>query len=164
LSYGFFYQVTGATLFGGNGEQAAITRLAPGGVADTIQLDLTQQPVTEVLKDALEHNYRAAYERNPKRFEGPPNSLWEGEFMPNVPAYAGISTDADGNLWLRAWQLPYSGEPVAYNVFNNSGKQIARIKIPSDGTLAAIRRNDVLLIEQDSMDVQYVRRYDLIRH
>jgi hypothetical protein len=71
--------------------------------------------------------------------------------------------DPAGYLWLRQWQLPYSDEQVPYHVITPSGDQIARVTIPHAAILAAIGRDAVLLIERDSLDVQYVRRYNLIR-
>jgi hypothetical protein len=159
LASRFSYALMGDTLFGGNGEGPWLLRLTPGKGVDTVRLDDTPRPVTQAIKDAYADAYRAEFKRNPRIFEGPPEELFEGEYVENLPAFVRVLSDGAGHLWLQQWQLPFSGESTRYHVYSTSGRAVARVAIP--GRILDIRGSRVALLSVDSLGVESVRIHEI---
>jgi len=163
LSGRFTYDVAGDTVFAGNGDGPWFLRIVPGSRPDTVRFSHAAVPVTPELKEQYASAWRAEFARNPQRFEGAVERLFEGEYVSHLPTYTHLFHDPVGALWMRQWAMPFSGDSGLFNVYSTQGRQLARIAIPSTGWIADIRNDRVALIETDSLGVQYVRVYDIIR-
>jgi hypothetical protein len=160
----FVHVVAGDTLFAGNGEGPWLLRIVLGSAPDTIRIPQTLAPVTPAIRDAYAAAWRAEYARRPEIFEGPPDDLFDGEYATHLPAYTSLVHDGAGGLWLGQWALPFDPEPRWFHVYSTRGRPIARIAIPWRARIGDIRGNRVALIESDSLGVEYVRTYDIIRN
>jgi hypothetical protein len=159
----FVYAVAGDTVFGGNGDGSWFLRIVPGSPPDTIRFPHAPIPITSAFKEEYANAWRAEFARNPRIFEGQVEELFEGEYAPHVPAYTELLHDPAGALWLRQWAMPFSRDSARFHVYSTGGRPIARLAIPSTSRVADIGRERVALIEADSLDVEYVRVYDIVR-
>jgi hypothetical protein len=160
----FAHDVGGDTVFAGNGAGAWVLRIVPGSAPDTITLEQREPvPLTEATRDAYAAAYRAEYARRPEIFEGPIDEFIEGKYPPHLPAYTGILYDGAGGLWLRQWQLPFVDDSVRFDVYSTRGRAVARFALPVASRIADVRGNRIALVETDSLGVEHVRVYDLVK-
>jgi hypothetical protein len=163
LTMRFEFVTLGDTVIGGNGEGQFLLRVVRGSAPDTIWLAGTAVPVTDSLKAAFAQAYRDEFARNPKIFEGRVDDMFEGEYAEFLPAYTRVTSDAAGRIWLGQWSLPFSRDSVWFHVYRSSGEPIARIRIPQDNWLMHLGADHISFVESDSLGVQYVRVYDILR-
>ena len=164
LNSRFVHAVVGDTIFAGNGEGPWLLRIVAGSPPDTIHIPQALVPVTPAVRDAYAAAWRAEYARRPEIFEGPPEELFEGEYATHLPAYTSLLHDGAGGLWLGQWALPFDRAPRWFHVYSTRGRPIARIALPWSARIGDIRGDRVALIESDSLGVEYVRAYDIIRN
>ncbi len=163
LTMRFEFVTIGDTVIGGNGEGQFLLRMVRGAAPDTIRLAGTPVRVTDSLKAAFAQAYRDEFARNPKNFEGRLEDSFEGEYAEFLPAYTRVTSDAAGRIWLGQWSLPFSRDSVWFHIYRSSGEPAARIRMPRDTWTVHVGADHVSLVESDSLGVQYVRVYDIIR-
>jgi hypothetical protein len=169
-SYYFRYTVVGNDLAGGNGITDGLIAVTPTGstattVVDTIPLPGEARPFTAELKGEYEEALRADYAvRGSKYYEGTLESNWPEEYAPQAPRFVGIESDADGQIWLQRWDARYGrlGAPLEYEVITRAGRHVASMKLPTDSRFMWAGRGEILLLERDSLDVQYLRLYKIV--
>jgi hypothetical protein len=158
----FTYAVIGDRVYGGNGEESHLEVVAAdGGRPDTIPLGLPRSAVTAAMRSALADTIRAEYARTPR--ERPVEHYLSGEFPDRLPAFGRVLSDVAGNLWLAA--SPYAGtaREMDYLVFSTAGEQIARIRLPAVTAPIWLDRDEVVMVQQDALDVEYVNVYRILR-
>ena len=159
----FEFVTFGDTVIGGNGEGQFLLRVIRGAAPDTIRLAGTPVRVTDSLHAAFAQAYRDEFARNPGLFEGRLEDAFEGEHAEFLPAYTRVTADAAGRLWLGQWRMPFSSDSAWFHIYRSSGEPLARIRMPQDTWLMHLGADHVSLVESDSLGVQYVRVYDIIR-
>lgn len=88
--------------------------------------------------------------------------LAEMPFPETMPAYSQLSTDEDGNLWVRDY-TPIGHELATWSVFNAAGELIATLSMPARLGVDQIGRSFVLGRWRDDQDVEHVVMYRLIK-
>ncbi len=104
--------------------------------------------------------------------EAPPDlvrSIIEDTFSPNVlpqflPALGNVVLDENGRFWVSAFRPPLDlwNEAGAWHILDPSGHPLARVRLPMNARIAAVRQNRVALIMRDSLDVEHLRVFRLL--
>jgi hypothetical protein len=88
---------------------------------------------------------------------------WRGMPVPGtMPAYEGLTSDDDGNVWVRPYAPGGATAPAAM-VFDSSGVLLGRIAMPAGWYSTHIGGAFVLGVWRDPDGAEYVRLYRLIR-
>ena len=171
-SYYFRYAIVSDRLIGGNGfgpslrSVRVVKNSSAGAISvafDTLPYPRKGEPFSADLQLAYERALRADYEANRNRYEGTVESYIQ-PYPETTPACVNITADADGHVWLERWTPEY-GRAVArlqYDLVTVNGAHIATVALPSGSQLLWSGKGQVLLLQRDDMDVQYVRLYDLV--
>jgi hypothetical protein len=164
-SYAFHYAVAGDALVGGNGLGDTLIVVSRAGTSRTIRLPGDAVPYTRELQLLREQAIREDYAaRGERAYHGDVESNLPRAYPPNLPRHVGIRADAAGRLWLERWTPRYghAGAPAEYHVLDPDGELIATLMLPPGARLLWPGEDSVLLLERDSLDVQYVRSYPLL--
>jgi hypothetical protein len=81
-----------------------------------------------------------------------------------APRFVNMFADADGRIWLQHWTPEYgrSAARVEYDVITAAGRHVANIELPIGSSILWSGDAQVLLLERDTLDVQYIRLYDVV--
>jgi hypothetical protein len=176
-SYAFRYAIIGNRIAGGNGTLDGLVVATIDGPAtspafattvaiDTVPLPGEPRPFTPELQAAYVDALRADYEARGSRFyEGSLESNMPDEFPDVAPRFVNVLGDDDGLVWLGQWDPAYGrlGAPIRYDVMNPVGEHLAGITLPTSAYPLWAGAGHLLLLETDSLDVQYVRLYRIDR-
>jgi hypothetical protein len=173
-SYAFRYVVVGDRLIGGDGLRSRLVSVslatADDAISDrsfdTIPLPREPEAFTAELRTAYEDALRADYElRGSRGYEGSLESHLGGTYPATAPGFVNMFADADGHVWLQRWTPDYgrTGARLDYDVVTQDGAHIASIELPTGSRLLWAGNGQLMLLERDDLDVQYVRLYDLVR-
>jgi len=90
-------------------------------------------------------------------------SLAETKFPLTIPAHGNrMYADALGNLWLQEYRAG-TVDPFRWSIFDPTGLWLGIVETPAGFTVNEIGEDYVLGIWQNSLDVQHVRMYGLVR-
>lgn len=78
------------------------------------------------------------------------------------PAYSQIRIDADGDIWVGSYEL-LRRPPVRWAVFDPRGVLLGEVAVPTDFTVYQIGADFVLGSRADSLGVQHVELYPLVK-
>ncbi len=72
--------------------------------------------------------------------------------------------DENGRLWVSAFRPTTDlwNEEDAWHILRPSGHPLARVRLPMNARIAAVRQNRVALIMRDSLDVEHLRVFRLL--
>jgi hypothetical protein len=158
----FEFAVVGDTIVGGNGEGQFLLRVA-GNAQDTVRLGGVAIPITDSIKSEIARSYRDEFARNPKMFEGRIEEAFEGQYADVLPAYTRVTSDAAGRIWLGQWAVPHGVDSMTFHIYTQRGEPVARIRLPRANWVSHLGADHLTLVESDSLGVQYVRVYDILR-
>jgi hypothetical protein len=170
-SYYFRYVTVDNRLIGGNGYGSGLHSVeftiddnkgTVSTVMDTVQLPRSGQPFSPELQAAYTQALREDYD--PNRYEGTLESYMDPPLPDTAPAFVNIASSVDGNVWLERWtpERSRSGAQRVYDVITVSGDHVKTVSLSPGSRLLWADGRQVLLLERDDLDVQYVRLYDLI--
>src|SRR5690606_17712139 len=77
------------------------------------------------------------------------------------PYWGSAIVDLAGNLWVSSYGSPSA--PRVWTVFDTEGRRISQVQLPPKLRVTEIGADYVLGVEQDDLDVEYVRLYPLTR-
>jgi hypothetical protein len=81
-----------------------------------------------------------------------------------MPTFADLLSDAEGRIWLRDFAPVWVDETeYAWTVFGTDGRVERRVKTPVDLRVLQVGPDYVTGVERDSLDVEYVAVYRLVR-
>jgi hypothetical protein len=162
-SYGFSYQVVGDRFIGAHSLAGSLTVIGPAG-SDSIIVPFPEVPFSPGLPAEYEAALREDYAtRGARKFEGSLESNLPRAYAPTTTRVLNMRATADGDLWLMKWTPRYNrvGWLPEYAVIDLEGRHIANIALPAEMQVLWSNRLQVLAVEQDSLDVPYVRLYDI---
>lgn len=79
-----------------------------------------------------------------------------------MPAFAGLHTDALGYLWVERYRRPGEAAPV-FDILDPGGALVGRVAIPDGSEILEIGTDDLLVLQRDELEVEYVRLLELRR-
>jgi hypothetical protein len=85
------------------------------------------------------------------------------EFPPTFPAFADMTEDSDGNIWVRDFAVPWDDGPQAWSVFTADGESITRVRIPDGLDIQDIGADYVMGLWRDDLEVEHIRAHRLTR-
>jgi hypothetical protein len=120
------------------------------------------------LTDELVEEVRREVEKNLEAGGGLPPDVYDRVFgallspdllPPRLPALGQVLLDDTGRLWVSPFELMKSrwGQEDAWHVLDESGHPLARVALPSNAYLAAVKRDRIAVVTRDSLDVQHLR-------
>jgi len=83
-------------------------------------------------------------------------------FPEEMPAHGRLVTDAGGNLWVAHYRPDDEGQPQ-WDVFDPDGRWLGVVETPATFAVHEIGDDYVLGVYRDELDVEYVRKYALIK-
>jgi hypothetical protein len=94
-------------------------------------------------------------------------------FAEELPVFSELMVDADGNVWVRQYQVNHGFTTLQYRrtfevpsewvVFDPTGRWLGEVEMPAGFTALEIGDDFVLGITRDEFDVEYIRVYDLVK-
>ncbi len=88
--------------------------------------------------------------------------LDEMDVPPSRPAYGDILTDRRGNVWLAEY-VRYPAVPESWTVLDVPGRLLGVVRMPARFRLTEVGDDYVLGVWRDDSDVEYVRKYGLLK-
>jgi hypothetical protein len=168
-SFGFTYTTLGDELIGGQNQADGLIAIHSGSHhVDTIPLPGERRPFNAELQaefeQALRDDYAARGSEARRYYEGSVESNLPDAYAPHVPRFVGIKSDTKGRLWLQQWSVRFGllGAPQSFTVLSRAGKHLANLQLKPDSRLLWAGDRQVLTLDHDSLDVQYVRLYDVV--
>lgn len=163
-SHNFLYAPAGDVVIGGNGESNEVVLIRPGPPArpaqiDTLRLSIEPEPFTPAVREAIVQAYRDEQERRPETFHGDAQSYVTGESPDRIPAFSRLVADETGRLWARRWEPPFHAGPMVWRVFDTSGEQVARVRLPARSRLMWAGEDQILVLMRDEFDVERLELY-----
>jgi len=96
----------------------------------------------------------------PERHPSIRQSLEEMPAPNTLPAYGGVVSDSQGNLWVGGWAM-YPEIASQWTVFDGEGCWLGEVELPPTFSPMDIGEDWLLGVEQDDLDVEYVTLYSL---
>ena len=91
------------------------------------------------------------------------NAVIEEPTLPEaMPHFSGILEDPNGRIWVEEWTWPRT-EARRWRIFTGEGEAIAELHVPRSFMIRQVDSDSVLGVWSDDLDVQYIRRYQIIR-
>jgi len=143
---------------------SVLTIIGTDGNTSTIALPGEAVPYSSQLKSQYEDAIRAELvARGGTGYHGTIESNMPEAYPPTAPRYIEVRFSEEGDYWLPQWTPRYGrvGGPKPYDVVQPDGHHVATIEIPPTARLLWMSRSEVLLMERDEFDVQYLRLYDI---
>jgi hypothetical protein len=149
-------------LFIGSGDSHEIQVRDPSGaLVRVIRWNRALVPVTEAnLAAYVEERAAEAVDENAARTIR--QNLAEMPVPDHMPAFAGLSADALGYLWVETYDGP-GDELPSYDIFDPEGRMVGGATLPEDMEILEIGEDHLLALFRDELEVEYVRLYDLQR-
>jgi hypothetical protein len=96
--------------------------------------------------------------------DAPPEVRRSFERVPALdrfPAYSELGTDAEGDLWVKAYRRPGDEGPDRWLVFDPDGVLIARLETPASMRILEAGSNRILCVVSDEFDVERIALFQL---
>lgn len=148
----------------GHSLDSVLTVIDAGGSSRTVPLPGQTVPYTSDLQARYEEAIRAELvARGGTGYHGTIESNMPQAYPPITPRYLEVRLSEEGDYWLARWAPRYGriGGPRSYDVVLSDGTHRATIGLPPVARLLWMSRSEVLLMERDELDVQYLRLYDI---
>ena len=132
-----------------------------GSLRSIVRLDQELRPVTSSDEAAwVERQLRGI--DDPGQLAELRSAIEDMGMRETMPAFAGLTADALGHLWVNEYRSPADDAPV-YTVFDAEGKLAGRLTLPDRFGVFEIGLDYVLGRYRDELDVEYLRLYRLER-
>lgn len=90
-------------------------------------------------------------------------AIIEGAGLPeHLPLISGLLGDTEGNIWVESYGEP-DDTASTWSVFSGDGRWLTDVEVPGGGRILEIGSTYLLGVWRDSLDVEQVRLYDLVR-
>jgi hypothetical protein len=80
-----------------------------------------------------------------------------------MPTLAAIIFDAVGNLWVQRYAPPWEDQAAVWDVYDREGKALGVVESGIIGEVLRIDDNRIIAAVSDSLDVQSLAFFPLIR-
>jgi hypothetical protein len=84
----------------------------------------------------------------------------------SLPALGSVLLSSTGELWVSKF-LPTTqlwDQSAAWHVLSAEGQPEARVLLPTNARLAAVRDAQIALVVRDSLAVEHLRVFEILRH
>ena len=137
-----------------------------GVESNVVRMLAERREITDRERSEAERDFLSRYGRNPLSGEDQESLLQEiiqdapkPRFLPMVDDAV---FDSERNLWLRVFE-PDPDEEVVWEVHSEEGVFLARVLLPFDLEILEIGRTYLLGLQKDSLDVETVKKFELIK-
>lgn len=153
--------VVGDRFYAGHTERYEILRYTPRGDVELI-VRLGRPPVALGTADLDRYKAERLDGAEPAVRQQTARNLEEMPYPSTYPAFADLTVDPDGNLWVLDYAAPGS-EERRWTVFSPEGRALGSVITPPGLRVLEIGRDYVLGVWQDELDVEFVRLHRLDR-
>jgi hypothetical protein len=167
-----FAAVARDRVYFGSGMEFRVSILgAPFTKVGEWQWDALQEPITsdEVQAVRAERQAIIASQLPPERMQRVLDMEFAPELLPPMrPAIGRVLVDADQRVWLERFEPIRLGTPVQtpgaiWHVIAADGRPLARLRLPARTRLEDIRGGQLLVMQRDSLDIETIALYPLVR-
>jgi hypothetical protein len=165
----FLYSLGENAVYGGNAQDNILVIARMDGTSmDTVRLGPPPDAFTDDMIATRERLLRDDYERRPQFYEGGIDGYLDGVYPERVPAFSHVLVDREGRIWVGDFSLheaSYQTDPIGkrYRIHSRNGTAIGTVMLPAGSRLTWAGDSEIIAVERDSLDVQYVRVYGLAR-
>jgi len=145
----------------GDGAEPVVRRFGYDGALEVlVRLPFAARPVDQAMVRA---GLAAQLERAEDQEERDlARQRWEELPLPDaLPFFEALETDAEGNLWVRAFQAP-NEESRTWIVLSPDGTWLGSLSMPDRYGPLAIGRNTLLARYADELDVEHVQLREIV--
>lgn len=115
---------------------------------------------------AAEEIFEDVRQSNPEAVETIIAAMFSSDFLPDtLPALGSAIIDDQNRIWVSQFRPatdPWA-QSHAWHVLGPEGAPLARVMLPPQARLAAVRGDRIVLVEFNELDVQHVRAYELLK-
>jgi hypothetical protein len=131
-----------------------------GGIHRIVRWFGPDRTVTDAVKEAffVELRERMAAQAPPGEAREPSRDLPFADFL---PSHGELVAREDGGLWMEESRTPGSEPSNRWRIFGPRGLPEGLVELPLEAQVLWAGVNQVLLLEQDDLGVEYVRLYAL---
>lgn len=147
-------------------DRAEVEFLNPNGTLRRLaRWDHPQIPVSQTLLDELlqERLDGLDDDADPSAIAGATDRFNSSEYPEIVPPVRLVEVDADGNVWLKGWDLPGRTTGRTWQVVSRDGVWLGGVEVPERFTIHEIGTDYMLGVALDDFDVPTVVLYDLVK-
>ena len=145
----------------GDDDQYAISVYSPEGeLLHVVRLEGAERPITEdVIKDYMDQRIAPNRDFSRSYLETPLRKLISHNTQ---PAFAAVRADADGNLWVRDFDVNMpANRKERWNVFDPNGRYLGALEMPKAFTVLNIGVDYIGGVWKDAFGTERARVYDL---
>jgi hypothetical protein len=133
-----------------------------GALTHIVRLEADSKPVSAADQERFFNHQISSAETEMSR------DMWQRgrgfvTTAPTYPAFAGITVDQEGYLWVKEYDAAWSDDPPTWRVFTEEGVAIAIVHLPRDLQVHEIGKDYVLGRWEDALDVHHVQLLRLTR-
>jgi hypothetical protein len=153
---------TPAAVWVGDGAEPVVRRYGYDGTLEIIvRLPVAARPVDQAMVRAgLEAQLEGAEDQEERDLA---RQRWEELPLPEaLPFFEALETDAEGNLWVGAFQAP-NEETRTWLVLSPAGTWLGSLAMPDRYGPLAIGRDGLLARYADELDVEHVQLREIVR-
>jgi len=146
----------------GTGESYEVTFYSRTGEPQrVIRRPVQNQPVTDDVKRSWVQRLAGQSSTGNMR-DLQDRMLKSVQFPETLPAYRDLLTDDEGNLWVREYTVS-KDSVIDWQVFDVDGKWLGAVEFPHGFEPTHIGPHFVLGIWRDTLEVEHVRMYELVK-
>lgn len=82
-------------------------------------------------------------------------------FADSLPSHGQLVSRTDGGVWMEEFVPPGTDAGNHWRVFDASGQLEGRVRLPPSAEVLWVSRDEVLLLEEDELGIEYVRLYEI---
>jgi hypothetical protein len=155
-------------VFVGTSDRYEVREYGTDGILRRIVRRLDSAP-EEIGTPALRRYAEAVLEELESMGNAPDRQSFEASILelpraPSMPVFSDLLVDDLGMLWVQDYSAPWErDEPIAWTVFEEGGRLLGRVEIPSRIRVQQVGRDFVLGIATDDLGVESIVRLSLGR-
>ena len=165
----FLYALGANAVYGGNAQDNILVIARMDGTSvDTVRLGPPPPAFTDDMIGMRGQMLREDFERRPQFYEGGIDGFLEGVYPERVPAFSHVLVDPEDRIWIGEFSLHEAAHQTdpdgkRYRIHSRNGAVIGTVTLPAGSRLTWAGAREIIAVERDSLDVQYVRVYGLAR-
>lgn len=113
--------------------------------------------VTEAVKQAY---FDDLEERLGREISG--SAIENRPFADSLPSHGRLVSRADGGVWMEEFVPPGTNAGNHWRVLDASGELEGRVRLPPSAEVLWASGDEVLLLEEDELGIEYVRLYEIV--
>jgi hypothetical protein len=150
-------------IYGSNDRYELVAFDSTGAIRTLIRRPIPSRALTSEMIEAYKIESMARAPADPARRRQWQDDINSAPYPDSLPAYRRIRVDRAGMLWVQDYELPGS-DTVTWSIFDVEGHWISELVVPRDWQVLDIGADYLLVLVEDELDIERVRKYSLDRN